>query len=223
MFPEGMSPQDMSQQAVSCPVGETGCVLIDEIIELRKQVVTDPLTGLFNVRHFRRSLEHELERSRRTGMPTALIMVDLDHFKRINDTWGHESGNTVLTSVAELLRMQTRKLDICCRYGGEEFAVILPSTELLLARQVAERCLTALRAQVIPLDETDLRVTASIGVAVTGGHDQTADSLIEAADECMYQAKRGGRDRVVARKPHVPDDGVTSDEKDALRSLFSSD
>ena len=177
-----MSPEDMFVEKLHCPVGESHCILFDEVTTLRKQVVTDPLTGLFNVRHFRKSLEHELERTRRTGMTTALIMVDLDHFKNINDTWGHESGNQVLQTVAQLLQDQTRKLDICCRYGGEEFAVILPSTELMLARQVAERCLNALRETVIPLDETDLQVTASIGVAVADNSAQTAESLIENAD-----------------------------------------
>ncbi|MEC9254410.1 MAG: GGDEF domain-containing protein [Pseudomonadota bacterium] len=158
-----------------------------------------------------------------TGMTTALIMVDLDHFKNINDTWGHESGNQVLQTVAQLLQDQTRKLDICCRYGGEEFAVILPSTELMLARQVAERCLNALRETVIPLDETDLQVTASIGVAVADNSAKTAESLIENADECMYEAKRGGRNQVVSKRPQPSESAVSADERDALRGLFGDD
>ena len=218
-----MSPEDMFVEKLHCPVGESHCILFDEVRTLRKQVVTDPLTGLFNVRHFRKSLEHELERTRRTGMTTALIMVDLDHFKNINDTWGHESGNQVLQTVAQLLQDQTRKLDICCRYGGEEFAVILPSTELMLARQVAERCLNALRETVIPLDETDLQVTASIGVAVADNSAQTAESLIENADECMYEAKRGGRNQVVSKRPQPSESTVSADERDALRGLFGDD
>ncbi|MAX86101.1 MAG: GGDEF domain-containing protein [Oceanospirillaceae bacterium] len=213
----------MFVEKLHCPVGESHCILFDEVTILRKQVVTDPLTGLFNVRHFRKSLEHELERTRRTGMTTALIMVDLDHFKNINDTWGHESGNQVLQTVAQLLQDQTRKLDICCRYGGEEFAVILPSTELMLARQVAERCLNALRETVIPLDETDLQVTASIGVAVADNSAKTAESLIENADECMYEAKRGGRNQVVSKRPQPSESAVSADERDALRGLFGDD
>ncbi len=218
-----MSPEDMFVEKLHCPVGESHCILFDEVTTLRKQVVTDPLTGLFNVRHFRKSLEHELERTRRTGMTTALIMVDLDHFKNINDTWGHESGNQVLQTVAQLLQDQTRKLDICCRYGGEEFAVILPSTELMLARQVTERCLNALRETVIPLDETNLQVTASIGVAVADNSAQTAESLIENADECMYEAKRGGRNQVVSKRPQPSESAVSADERDALRGLFGDD
>ena len=218
-----MSPEDMSVEKLSCPVGESHCVLFDEVTTLRKQVVTDPLTGLFNVRHFRKSLEHELERTRRTGMTTALMMVDLDHFKSVNDTWGHEAGNLVLQTVAQLLQDQTRKLDICCRYGGEEFAVILPSTELMLARQVAERCLNALRNTLIPLESTDLQVTASIGVAVADNSSQTSDRLIEDADECMYDAKKGGRNQVVSKRPQPSQSAVSIDERDALRGLFGDD
>ncbi len=218
-----MSPEDMSVEKLSCPVGESHCVLFDEVATLRKQVVTDPLTGLFNVRHFRKSLEHELERTRRTGMTTALVMVDLDHFKSVNDTWGHEAGNLLLQTVAQLLQDQTRKLDICCRYGGEEFAVILPSTELMLARQVAERCLNALRNTLIPLESTDLQVTASIGVAVADNSSQTSDRLIEDADECMYDAKKGGRNQVVSKRPQPSQSAVSIDERDALRGLFGDD
>ena len=218
-----MSPEDMSVEKLSCPVGESHCVLFDEVATLRKQVVTDPLTGLFNVRHFRKSLEHELERTRRTGMTTALVMVDLDHFKSVNDTWAHEAGNLVLQTVAQLLQDQTRKLDICCRYGGEEFAVILPSTELMLARQVAERCLNALRNTLIPLESTDLQVTASIGVAVADNSSQTSDRLIEDADECMYDAKKGGRNQVVSKRPQPSQSAVSIDERDALRGLFGDD
>ena len=218
-----MSPEDMFVEKLHCPVGESHCILFDEVTILRKQVVTDPLTGLFNVRHFRKSLEHELERTRRTGMTTALVMVDLDHFKSVNDTWGHEAGNLVLQTVAQLLQDQTRKLDICCRYGGEEFAVILPSTELMLARQVAERCLNALRNTLIPLESTDLQVTASIGVAVADNSSQTSDRLIEDADECMYDAKKGGRNQVVSKRPQPSQSAVSIDERDALRGLFGDD
>jgi diguanylate cyclase (GGDEF)-like protein len=156
-------------------------------------------------------------------MTTALVMVDLDHFKSVNDTWGHEAGNLVLQTVAHLLQDQTRKLDICCRYGGEEFAVILPSTELMLARQVAERCLNALRNTLIPLESTDLQVTASIGVAVADNSSQTSDRLIEDADECMYDAKKGGRNQVVSKRPQPSQSAVSIDERDALRGLFGDD
>jgi len=214
----------MSLSPATCPVGESGCPILQEVSELRQQVITDPLTGLFNVRHFRDALEHELERTRRTGMATALMMVDLDHFKSVNDTYGHENGNRVLKFVAGLLNEQTRRLDICSRYGGEEFAVILPSTELMLARQVAERFRSALEASEIPLSEGVIRVTASIGLAVAPeASDTDSGVLVELADQALYDAKRGGRNRVCAQRPPQSDHCVSEDERDALRSLFSAD
>lgn len=220
----GTETPDMSLSPAVCPIGETGCPLLQEVTELRQQVITDPLTGLHNVRYFRNSLEHELERTRRTGMATALMMVDLDHFKNINDTHGHENGNRVLIFVAELLNSATRKLDLCCRYGGEEFAVILPSTELMLARQVAERFRQALEESDIPLTEGTLKVTASIGIAVAPDSDEIEPgALIEMADGALYEAKRGGRNQVRAQRPPEKDHHVTVDERDALRNLFSGD
>ena len=149
----------MQTELLSCPARQQECCYLDELKTLRKQVITDPLTGLFNVRYFRDSLESELERTRRTGMSTCLMIIDLDHFKRVNDTYGHENGNRVLVHCAELLQSQTRKLDICCRYGGEEFVIILPSTELMLAQQVAERCRSLLAQTPVNLEEGELNVT----------------------------------------------------------------
>ena len=204
--------------------GESTCPYIGEVQELRQQVITDPLTGLFNVRHFRASLDHELERTRRTGMVTALIMIDLDHFKRINDEYGHESGNRVLEAVAELLNQQTRRLDICCRYGGEEFAVILPSTELMLAKQVAERFRQALESMSIELSEGHIQVTASLGIAMADQRQEiTGKALVALADACLYESKSQGRNRVTVHLPKPSESRVSADEKDALRNLFSND
>jgi two-component system cell cycle response regulator len=214
----------MSVTNASCPVGESTCPYIGEVQELRQQVITDPLTGLFNVRHFRASLDHELERTRRTGMVTALIMIDLDHFKRINDEYGHENGNRVLEAVAELLNQQTRRLDICCRYGGEEFAVILPSTELMLAKQVAERFRQALESMSIELSEGYIQVTASLGIAMADQREEiTGEALVALADACLYESKSQGRNRVTVHRPKPSESRVSSDEKDALRNLFSND
>lgn len=214
----------MSAPNASCPVGESACPYIGEVVELRQQVITDPLTGLFNVRHFRASLDHELERTRRTGMVTALMMIDLDHFKRVNDEYGHENGNRVLEAVAALLNLQTRRLDICCRYGGEEFAIILPSTELMLAKQVAGRFRGALENMDIKLSDGLIRVTASIGLAVADQRSEvTAEELIESADACLYESKAQGRNRVTMRALKRSESHVSTDEKDALRNLFSDD
>ena len=213
----------MQTELLSCPAQQQDCCYLDELKTLRRQVITDPLTGLFNVRYFRDSLESELERTRRTGMPTSLMIIDLDHFKNVNDTWGHENGNRVLVHCAELLQSQTRKLDICCRYGGEEFVIILPCTELMLAQQVAERCRSLLEATPVGLDEGTLNVTASIGLAVCSDADQlSAAQLIELADQCLYKAKRNGRNQVVVHRQERPDNRVTLDEKAALNSLFGS-
>lgn len=214
----------MSVTNASCPVGESACPYLGEVVELRQQVITDPLTGLFNVRHFRSSLDHELERTRRTGMVTALMMIDLDHFKRINDEHGHENGNRVLQAVAELLNQQTRRLDICCRYGGEEFAIILPSTELMLAKQVAERFRIALENLDIELSDGQVSVTASIGLAMADKREDTStEKLIEVADACLYESKGKGRNCVTTRIPAPDESRVNADEKDALRNLFSDD
>ena len=116
-------------------------------------------------------------------------MIDLDHFKRINDEYGHESGNRVLEAVAELLNQQTRRLDICCRYGGEEFAVILPSTELMLAKQVAERFRQALESMSIELSEGHIQVTASLGIAMAVQRQEiTGIALVALADACLYES-----------------------------------
>ncbi len=122
-----------------CSGGPAVCPNAEIIKELKLKVITDPLTGLFNSAYLRTALANEIERSQRTYVPTALLMLDLDHFKQVNDTYGHEAGNAVLVQTAKLIQVNTRQLDIQCRYGGEEFAIVLPSTERFLAIQVAER------------------------------------------------------------------------------------
>ncbi|MCK5912666.1 MAG: GGDEF domain-containing protein, partial [Desulfuromusa sp.] len=129
-----------------CPVCETDCGIIGEVAELRQKleelstlVRTDTLTGIANYRYFLQALEQEIERTRRSGQPTSLIMLDIDFFKKVNDRWGHEVGNQALVHLSRLLQKIVRKLDIPCRYGGEEFAIILPDTNLAACLPVAER------------------------------------------------------------------------------------
>ena len=209
-----------------CPLGKDGCEIITELMQLRQQVLTDPLTGLYNVRHFVVALEQELERTQRTGISTALMMIDLDHFKRINDQWGHEVGNRVLRGTANCIRENTRKLDIQCRYGGEEFAVILPSTERRLALQVAERVRAALQDTLFYVaDDSDqtIAVTASIGLAWHGtGQWHSQQSLVEEADRYLYQAKQQGRNQVCYGTEEATDVSVSSGEKELLHDLFAS-
>ena len=126
-----------------CPVDESSCEWLDEVQKLRTQiselselVSTDALTGLFNFRHFKTILLAEMDRSKRSGIPTSLVMVDVDHFKSVNDAYGHETGNLALKHLAKILRNEVRTTDIVCRYGGEEFAIIFPETHLNLAVKV---------------------------------------------------------------------------------------
>jgi diguanylate cyclase (GGDEF)-like protein len=210
----------------ACPVGETECERLDElqqaheqITELSRQVHVDSLTGLFNYRHFLVITEQELERTRRTGRPTALIMVDLDHFKQVNDEWGHEAGNEALKQCAALMRQVLRKVDIPCRYGGEEFALLLPATELAHAVAVANRLRQAIAAAPVAFSGISFPLTASMGVEVCGkGDDMTPGELVERADELLYQAKLGGRNRVCHREYDLlkPRGQVSRDEKDEL-------
>jgi diguanylate cyclase (GGDEF)-like protein len=210
-------------QQFECPQCGLYSPLADELLALREQVITDPLTGLFNVRHFRAALDTELERTLRSGVPTALMMIDLDHFKRVNDQWGHEVGNNVLKMTARLIRQATRQLDIQCRYGGEEFVVILPSTNLLLASQVAERLRELIAQAEIDVNGETLKVTTSIGLSVRLSHERgSADRLIKEADDCLYQAKSSGRNKVFFRSVEEKEDGtVNVDEKEALLGMFS--
>ncbi|MBI9111881.1 sensor domain-containing diguanylate cyclase [Maridesulfovibrio ferrireducens] len=163
--------------------------------ELRMLAGTDVLTGLYNRRQFMELANIEYQRHCRYGEPLAFIMGDLDHFKRINDTYGHESGDLVLKSFADLCKEQFREVDIIGRLGGEEFAILLPSTTLDEAAAVAERLRRVCQERDVFLEEGSLRVTVSLGVAMA---DKALGlkSLIRRADEAMYRAKSESRNRV---------------------------
>lgn len=217
------SQRVFSYQQFDCPKCGLYSPWADELLALREQVITDPLTGLFNVRHFRSVLDIELERTHRTGISTALMMIDLDHFKQVNDLWGHEVGNQVLKLTARLIGQATRQLDIQCRYGGEEFVVILPSTSLLLASQVAERLRELIAVAEIEVEGNILQVTASIGISVCLANQMSsADLLIKEADACLYQAKEKGRNQVCFKSyEETVEATVNPDEKEALMGMFS--
>ncbi len=215
----------------TCPVGEPQCRVIDKMTalhlenrKLSKLVHTDTLTGLYNFRHFIRSLEQEMERSRRTLMPTGLIFVDLDFFKKVNDTWGHETGNLALVQTADLLGRFVRKIDIACRYGGEEFAIILPSTDLSTTRQVAERLRAAIEETPLLHDNHSLSLTASLGVDIFKGFEgESPQAFIKRADTYLYEAKNNGRNQVCTAQYEVEENKtqVSHEEKDALHGLFN--
>lgn len=229
----GQQPDVDAAPVPECPVGESHCRVIDEVAELREevsqlaeQVRTDPLTGLYNFRHLRQVLELEMERTRRSGQPTALLMVDLDYFKQVNDRWGHEAGNCALVSTASILRHMTRRLDIPCRYGGEEFAVVLPSTDMLTAIQVAERIRESVAAKPVIVGNVDISLTASLGVEVhyASPHisqEESPEQFIARADQCLYRAKQEGRNRVShGNTIERPEAAVSTEEKEMLADIF---
>jgi diguanylate cyclase (GGDEF)-like protein len=165
---------------------------------VERQAVTDELTGLANRRRFQDTLTSEVERSRRFGQGVGLIMLDIDNFKKVNDTYGHQQGDVVLREVAKVLRATAREIDEPARYGGEELAVVLPSTDLEGAFNFAERLresIEDLRLE-LPGDGGDvMQVTASFGVAAVPGSAQDDRGLVAAADSALYAAKRGGKNR----------------------------
>jgi len=165
--------------------------------ELQRQAHTDFLTGLPNRRHFMQLAEHELNRSIRYGGQLAILMLDVDHFKAINDRHGHKFGDTVLVRLAEIFRTILRTSDVAGRLGGEEFAILLPETPLEGAAEVAERLRQAIAENELPLPGAlPFRFTASLGVAVLDARDHTLDQLLNLADKALYQAKESGRNCV---------------------------
>jgi diguanylate cyclase (GGDEF)-like protein len=172
---------------------------------VRVQAVTDELTGLSNLRHFHETLDSEIERSRRFGTEVGLMLLDIDDFKQVNDTYGHQQGDLVLIEVGRVLRSLSRDIDEPARYGGEEMAVILPQTDVAGAELLAERMRAAV-AQ-IEIDRLDgggrLKVTASFGVASLPSNAPDKDSLVAEADAALYRAKRAGKNKVGRAEPAI--------------------
>jgi diguanylate cyclase (GGDEF)-like protein len=165
----------------------------------REQSIRDPLTGLYNRRHMEDALERELSRAQRDRSPLGVILLDLDHFKQLNDQYGHAAGDVVLRRLGRMLQARVRAEDICCRYGGEEFLVILPRASMQDTLRRAEALRVAAAAMRAEPDGIELPpVTLSMGVACFPEHGLDPSSLIQAADEALYRAKAGGRDRVEA-------------------------
>lgn len=168
---------------------------------LLELATTDGLTGLANRRHFMERGAAELGRSRRTGQQVSCIMFDVDHFKKVNDTFGHDAGDAVLKALAKTARETLRGIDVLGRLGGEEFAALLPETGLEAALQAAERLRVAVADMGLVHGGAPLAVTMSLGVAQAAGAEETLDSLLKRADEALYEAKQSGRNRVAASKP----------------------
>lgn len=210
----------------NCPNGESDCPIYTDIADMKDKIQslselvrTDHMTGLFNKRHLLFSLEQELERSIRNQQPTTLVLLDVDHFKQVNDTHGHLVGDKVLKHLAATIQRTIRKIDIPCRYGGEEFAIILPSTSTLVGVQVAERIREAIENTAIHFsDEQTLKVTISLGLDTFNYFESTSvDQLIQNADAQLYESKNKGRNQVSYTVKKRDDQSVVStEEKDAL-------
>lgn len=168
-----------------------------------QESITDPLTGIYNRRYLERRLADEIARANRYGMPLSVLLIDIDHFKRVNDIYGHQVGDLVLEGLAQLIVVTLRTTDIVARYGGEEIMVIAPSTPVKTAADLAERLRKVVEnasfevPAELNLDISALGVTVSIGVACFGPDAKDMNELVQSADKAMYRAKKEGRNRVV--------------------------
>lgn len=164
--------------------------------EVQHIAVTDGLTGLYNRRGFFELSNHEMERIKRFESTFSVIMIDIDHFKRVNDTYGHAVGDQVLKQVAARFHEQVRKVDILGRYGGEEFSILLPETKLAGARNLAERLRCCIADQPIETAKGFMNMTISVGLATLVNSAMTLEEILKQADDALYQAKESGRNRI---------------------------
>ena len=197
--------------------GLKGQALVERVLSILCELSSqDGLTGVANVRHFRATLDRELDRAGRTQEPLALILADIDHFKTINDTYGHPAGDQVLRVIARRLKDNLRPMDTIARYGGEEFAMILPNSAVISLPRVAERLRQCIAKEPVTLsDRTTIQVTASLGLASSlPWAVLSASALVERADRHLYLAKSQGRNRVSCEPHTVP--AVSTAERTAL-------
>jgi len=166
--------------------------------EVQRLAITDSLTGLYNRRGFFELSQREVERAKRFGRPFSVIMLDIDHFKSINDTYGHEAGDQVLEKVTARLRDKLRTVDIVGRYGGEEFSILLPESEPAGALEAGERLRRCIADELIETSQGILKVTISLGLTTLTDNSKTLEELLKFADQALYQAKEAGRNRVCA-------------------------
>ena len=175
--------------------------------ERERQAVIDGLTGVANRRSFNEMLAREFERAKRYDHPLSLVMIDLDHLKKINDTFGHQTGDEAIKAIGAVLRQSSRSVDLPARYGGEEFCVLLPNTEIDMAEQLAERLRRLINEVTIPQVGN---ISASVGVATYPQHADDPDILLKRADEALYLAKQSGRNQVKTSAATVPSNGAVT-------------
>jgi diguanylate cyclase (GGDEF)-like protein/PAS domain S-box-containing protein len=164
--------------------------------KLQEQAIRDPLTNVYNRRYMAEFLDQEIARAERENYPVAITIMDMDHFKQFNDNYGHKCGDVVLQAFANFLVEHTRKSDVVCRYGGEEFVILMPNAPLDVSYERVETWRQDFSESAIPYDEFKFSTTFSAGVAVFPEHGMTGDAILQAADKALYRSKNGGRNRV---------------------------
>jgi diguanylate cyclase (GGDEF)-like protein len=188
-------PRDLTEEQIEA-LQDLARLVIDEL-ELRKLATSDSLTGALTRRAFLIEAESELARSRRYDRELSCVLLDIDHFKRINDTFGHAAGDHVLTDVIDLCRAEVRSCDTIGRLGGEEFSILLPETDLAAATRLANWLREKIAMMIVTHGLDALHITTSLGVTVAGKHDASFKDTLERADAALYTAKQNGRDRTV--------------------------
>lgn len=198
-----------STESVLSTIGDQFTVMVAEQLALgigslklreilRNQSIRDPLTQLYNRRFLDESMVREIARAGRSSKPLSVLILDIDHFKQYNDTHGHDAGDVVLKHLANLMLTQFRKSDVVCRYGGEEFVVLLPECDLQQAWSKAQQLIVAVSSMRLSMRNINLQeVTISVGVSSLTAHNPTGDGLLFAADQALLRAKNAGRNRAV--------------------------
>ncbi|HEX6693450.1 MAG TPA: GGDEF domain-containing protein [Longimicrobiales bacterium] len=196
-YDQALNPEGIELIAAIAPYAALHLDHAAQFGRMRETAESDGLTGLRNRRAFDSALQQESLRVGRTGRPLSLLMIDIDHFKSVNDRFGHEAGDEVLRRVADILRHCVREVDVAARFGGEEMAVLLPETPIRLAREIAERIRSSIEAAILRSNGQEIPVTVSIGVAAMPETVAVGSELVGSADAALYTAKREGRNRVV--------------------------
>ena len=226
-------PDEKDSPNLLCKRGDDTCQFLSEIVELRKEVNsltelvrTDALTGLYNFRFFHETIALEMERTRRGTQPLSMILLDIDHFKKFNDQWGHELGNHALVHIANLIKVAVRKLDFPCRFGGEEFVILLPNTDLRQAANVAERLREMIASTPLEVQgQAPILITASLGVdQFSSSNSETSEAFISRVDSWLYKSKHNGRNQVTYPELKVSSrvESVSQEEKNALFSAVDN-
>ena len=199
--PSAIPREEARNIALLGALAATSLEMVWEMEEVSRRARTDALTGLANRRAFDEQLEQLLAHADRFGHPVSLILADVDHFKKVNDSWGHEAGDAVLKSIAETLKEGVRAVDVCARFGGEEIAILLPQTALIGAAELADRLRKAVGSKPIVTAAEEIPVTISCGVACYPDGVLTKEALFAAADRALYEAKSAGRNCVRSALP----------------------